>query len=161
MLVPRRHFLKQTPSRLVGVSQHYKQYDPRVVVVWLIGKNGRRCLLCGCIFLFSEAVSSKFEVGLDKGGHRVTKSCHCKGPVTLTSCFMKRSLSPAVVPLAKAHHTAHSNHASVHLPVIFDQVFVDELVLVIFSFLSASDLCGAQAVNRNWSRLALDNQVRQ
>lgn len=84
MLVPRRHFLKQTPSRLVGVSQHYKQYDPRVVVVWLIGENGRRCLLCGCIFLFSEAVSSKFEVGLDKGGHRVTKSCHCKGPVTLT-----------------------------------------------------------------------------
>ncbi|KAH8093952.1 hypothetical protein BXZ70DRAFT_948633 [Cristinia sonorae] len=41
----------------------------------------------------------------------------------------------------------------------FDGLFYDELILVIFSHLSWSDLCRVQPTNRNWCRLSLDNQL--
>ena len=41
----------------------------------------------------------------------------------------------------------------------FDSALVDELVLTIFAYLEAVDLCRAQRVNRAWARLATDNQV--
>ncbi|KAI9059214.1 hypothetical protein FKP32DRAFT_1761181 [Trametes sanguinea] len=38
-------------------------------------------------------------------------------------------------------------------------ILSDEIALFIFSYLSPSDLCAVQCTNRNWARLALDNQL--
>ena len=48
-----------------------------------------------------------------------------------------------------------------HLPQIlsFDHSLYDELILHIFSHLSWVDLCRTQATNRNWARLAGDNEL--
>jgi len=43
--------------------------------------------------------------------------------------------------------------------ITFDSALVDELVLTIFAYLEAVDLCRAQRVNKAWGRLATDNQV--
>lgn len=77
----------------------------------------------------------------------------------------KRYLSPGLVPLPRAkrvHIEAESSeaHGTTSRSVeTFDTLFYDELILQIFSHLSYRDLCVAQRANRNWARLALDNQV--
>ncbi|KAH9917882.1 uncharacterized protein BXZ73DRAFT_53172 [Epithele typhae] len=74
----------------------------------------------------------------------------------------KRALSPAPLPPAKRSHdlTAQRHPLSDHRPhSTFDTLLFDEIILVIFSYLSSSDLCAIQRTNRNWSRLSLDNQL--
>jgi hypothetical protein len=74
---------------------------------------------------------------------------------------MKRSHSPSLTAHPKVQHSSKTLDASVgrrrNLP--FDEVFYDELMLVIFSYLSAQDLCTIQPTNKNWARLSQDNQV--
>ncbi|KAI0051266.1 hypothetical protein FA95DRAFT_1535097 [Auriscalpium vulgare] len=70
----------------------------------------------------------------------------------------KRSLSPQPLPPSKRIHTSASHHISAPAQT-FDSLLYDELILTIFSFLPFQDLCTIQATNRNWARLALDNQV--
>ncbi|KZV97759.1 hypothetical protein EXIGLDRAFT_669928 [Exidia glandulosa HHB12029] len=41
----------------------------------------------------------------------------------------------------------------------FDVSLYDELILLIFSWLDAQDLCAAQQVNKNWARLSQDQQL--
>ncbi|OCH86515.1 hypothetical protein OBBRIDRAFT_783094 [Obba rivulosa] len=72
----------------------------------------------------------------------------------------KRSLSPAAsLPPAKRMHHGSAPHPLSTSRISFDNVFVDELLLLIFSHLSWNDLCAIQRTNRNWARLALDNQL--
>ena len=70
----------------------------------------------------------------------------------------KRSLSPSTLPGAKRVHGLKPQTHSVVSASPFNDLY-DEIALVIFSYLSYSDLCAIQSVNRNCSRLALDNQV--
>ncbi|KAF8161218.1 hypothetical protein B0H34DRAFT_652876 [Crassisporium funariophilum] len=73
--------------------------------------------------------------------------------------MLKRSLSAAPLPPAKRLHTERHH---VHLPVqklSFDNSLYDELILCIFSHLSWMDLCLSQTTNRNWGRLAGDNEI--
>jgi len=74
---------------------------------------------------------------------------------------MKRSHSPSPTARAKVHHSSKTSDASGGRlrNLSFDQVFYDELILVIFSYLSARDLCTIQPTNKNWARLSQDNQV--
>ncbi|KAJ7703065.1 hypothetical protein B0H17DRAFT_922726 [Mycena rosella] len=67
----------------------------------------------------------------------------------------KRSLSPPPLPPSKRFHSLSGSTAVVTSN--FDSALYEELILLIFSNLSWVDLCAAQAVNRNWARLALDN----
>ncbi|KAI0700941.1 hypothetical protein BC835DRAFT_1411799 [Cytidiella melzeri] len=69
----------------------------------------------------------------------------------------KRPLSPSLQPPPKRLHNTHST-STIHPKASFDQLW-DEIVLVIFSYLSYKDLCGVQATSQNWSRLTLDNQL--
>ena len=73
----------------------------------------------------------------------------------------KHLLSPAPLPPSKRLHTTGTERRTQDLQPrsSFESLF-DELVLVIFSYLSYTDLCNVQRTNRNWSRLSLDNQVR-
>ena len=73
----------------------------------------------------------------------------------------KHRLSPDTLPPPKRLHTSSSTgtHASSHALATSLATLYDEIVLVIFSFLSYTDLCAIQRTNHNWSRLALDNQV--
>jgi hypothetical protein len=71
----------------------------------------------------------------------------------------KRSLSPAPLPPSKRLHVSENALYASEEFHTFDTLFYDEIILLIFSFLSYSDLCSAQSVNHNWSRLARDNQV--
>ncbi|KAJ7091257.1 hypothetical protein C8R44DRAFT_835876 [Mycena epipterygia] len=68
---------------------------------------------------------------------------------------MKRSLSRSPSPLSKRLHTL-AGSAPV-LSLNFESALYEELILLIFANLSWVDLCAAQAVNKNWARLALDN----
>ncbi|EJD03257.1 uncharacterized protein FOMMEDRAFT_168270 [Fomitiporia mediterranea MF3/22] len=71
----------------------------------------------------------------------------------------KHRLSPAPLPAAKRQHTS-SEQTIVSAPLLnFDSFLYDELVLVIFSYLSWTDLCSIQPTNRLWARLASDNQL--
>ena len=70
----------------------------------------------------------------------------------------KRELSPAPLPPPKRHHGLHSPAVRGAI-TSFDNALYDELVLFIFSFLNSKDLCAVQAANKNYSRLASDNQV--
>lgn len=74
---------------------------------------------------------------------------------------MKRSHSPSSTRFAKVQHSSETSDATDgrrrNFP--FDEVFYDELILVIFSYLSAGDLCTIQLTNKNWARLSQDNQV--
>ena len=74
---------------------------------------------------------------------------------------MKRSHSPSLTTHAKVHHSSEILDASDgrRRNLSFDEVFYDELTLVIFSYLSAGDLCAIQSANKNWARLSQDNQV--
>lgn len=71
----------------------------------------------------------------------------------------KRPLSPGVLPAAKCRHTASSSQARSTVAPTFDSALYDEVILQIFSHLSSADLCAIQRTNRNWARLALDNQL--
>ncbi|KZT27964.1 hypothetical protein NEOLEDRAFT_1109333 [Neolentinus lepideus HHB14362 ss-1] len=71
----------------------------------------------------------------------------------------KRPLSPAPLPAFKCRHTSFSSQPHTTLPLNFDSALYDEVILQIFSHLPFTDLCAIQRTNRNWARLALDNQV--
>ena len=73
----------------------------------------------------------------------------------------KHLLSPAPLPAAKRPHTLIADRVAQDLQpqTTFDSLLFDELILVIFSYLSYTDLSAIQCINRNWSRLSLDNQV--
>ncbi|KAF9245036.1 hypothetical protein BU15DRAFT_85831 [Melanogaster broomeanus] len=71
---------------------------------------------------------------------------------------LKRRLSPAPLPSAKRQHGV-SPHSAKNIITTFDNALYDELILFIFSFLNSTDLCAVQAINRNCSRLAGDNQL--
>ncbi|KAJ7680458.1 hypothetical protein DFH06DRAFT_1315223 [Mycena polygramma] len=65
----------------------------------------------------------------------------------------KRSHSPSSLPPSKRLHSL-----SGPAPLLtFDSALYEELILLVFAHLSWVDLCAAQAVNKNWGRLALDN----
>ncbi|KAF9644555.1 hypothetical protein BDM02DRAFT_3102756 [Thelephora ganbajun] len=74
---------------------------------------------------------------------------------------MKRSHSPSPSTRAKVQHSSETSDASGgrRRNLSFDEVFYDELILVIFSHLSAEDLCTIQSTNKNWARLSQDNQL--
>lgn len=74
---------------------------------------------------------------------------------------MKRNHSPSLTTHAKVQHSCKTSDASSgrRRDLSFDEVFYDELMLVIFSYLSAGDLCAIQPTNKNWGRLSQDNQV--
>ena len=80
--------------------------------------------------------------------------------VTLDPCHhiskRTRLLSPATQPPAKRQRLSKEVFKRTFT---FDSALADELVLVIFAYLEAVDLCDAQRVNKTWSRLATDNQV--
>jgi hypothetical protein len=79
------------------------------------------------------------------------------------SSMSKHTLLSAPLPAAKRLRTlagstcdsfcGRSSESSL------DDSLSDELVLCIFSHLSWVDLCAAQATNRNWCRLAADNEL--
>ncbi|KAF7782656.1 hypothetical protein Agabi119p4_2032 [Agaricus bisporus var. burnettii] len=69
----------------------------------------------------------------------------------------KRHLSPHELPASKRLHTTHTNPS--HRSSSLVESLYDELILSIFSFLSWDDLCVVQSINRNWARLALDNEL--
>ncbi|KAJ3554924.1 hypothetical protein NM688_g2853 [Phlebia brevispora] len=73
----------------------------------------------------------------------------------------KHRLSPDNLPPQKRLHTTSSSfsHTPSHPQATNLATLYDEIVLVIFSFLSYRDLCAIQRTNHNWSRLALDNQL--
>ena len=82
------------------------------------------------------------------------------GGLHLTGLKMsKRAHSPDSLPDAKRAHGLESSSRHHISPSSFNALY-DEVILVIFSYLSYNDLCTVQPVNRDWSRLALDNQVR-
>ena len=72
----------------------------------------------------------------------------------------KHKLTPDILPPVKRQHTAISTQPRSHRQAVSLATLYDEIILVIFSYLSYADLCAVQRTNRNWSRLALDNQVR-
>ena len=91
----------------------------------------------------------------------------CRPPNSLAAppaleAQMKRSHSPSLTAHAKVQHSSKTSDASGgrRRNLSFDEVFYDELILVIFSYLSAGDLCTIQPTNKNWARLSQDNQVR-
>ncbi|CAL1708019.1 unnamed protein product [Somion occarium] len=72
----------------------------------------------------------------------------------------KRQLSPAPLPVAKRPHiSAPVTSGSSRERPSLDTLLYDEVLLLIFSYLSWADLCAIQATNRNWCRLSLDNQL--
>jgi F-box-like len=75
--------------------------------------------------------------------------------------MFKRTLSPAYLPAAKRLRTSAglSNSFCGRSSSLDDSLLSDELVLCIFSYLSWVDLCAVQATNRNWCRLAADNEL--
>lgn len=74
---------------------------------------------------------------------------------------MKRSQSPFFTTHAKVQHLSGTSDSSRgrRRNLSFDEVFYDELILTIFSYFSAVDLCMIQPTNKNWARLSQDNQV--
>lgn len=63
---------------------------------------------------------------------------------------------PIEEPASKRQHT---NNGGFKSRVTFDTALADEIVLVIFGYLRAADLCRAEAVSHSWRRLACDNEV--
>ncbi|KIP08278.1 hypothetical protein PHLGIDRAFT_104517 [Phlebiopsis gigantea 11061_1 CR5-6] len=70
----------------------------------------------------------------------------------------KRTHSPDILPEAKRAHGLESSSRHYISPRSFNALY-DEVILVIFSYLSYNDLCAVQSVNRDWARLTLDNQL--
>ncbi|KAL4248926.1 hypothetical protein ABKN59_007562 [Abortiporus biennis] len=76
--------------------------------------------------------------------------------------MFKRPHSPEPLPLhPKRLHTNQQPYAvrGETGQLTFDTLLYDEIILVIFSYLSWSDLCNIQSINRNWARLSLDNEL--
>ncbi|TFK44833.1 hypothetical protein BDQ12DRAFT_594416 [Crucibulum laeve] len=73
----------------------------------------------------------------------------------------KHSLSPAPLPPSKRLHALSSStrRGDALQPFSFNDSLYDELILCIFSHLSWVDLCSVQPTNRNWARLAADNEL--
>src|ERR1700733_12394503 len=72
----------------------------------------------------------------------------------------KHSLSPASSPPAKRlRSSAGLSDPFPRQSSSLDDSLSDELILCIFSYLSWVDLCALQATNRNWCRLAADNEL--
>ncbi|KAJ7045649.1 hypothetical protein C8F04DRAFT_1206490 [Mycena alexandri] len=69
----------------------------------------------------------------------------------------KRSLSPSTLSLPPSKRLHSLASSAPLLALTFDSALYEELILLIFANLSWLDLCAAQAVNKNWARLALDN----
>ena len=97
------------------------------------------------------AVPAVFEVGKRRSHLR-----HC-----VTPRKMKRGHSPSPTTHTKVQHSSETSDTSSgrRKELSFDEAFYDELMLVIFSYLSARDLCAIQPTNRKWARLSQDNQV--
>ncbi|KAF8893990.1 hypothetical protein BD779DRAFT_1435476 [Infundibulicybe gibba] len=70
----------------------------------------------------------------------------------------KRSISPAFLPPAKRIHGLDKSK-SYSAPSLNISSLYDELILCIFSYLSSAELCATMAVNKNWSRLAMDSEL--
>jgi len=75
----------------------------------------------------------------------------------LLTSMSKRSLTPHNFPPAKRLHTIHPSPRQRCIPIV--DALSDELILSILSYLSWVDLCVIQLINKNWARLALDNQL--
>ncbi|TDL19923.1 hypothetical protein BD410DRAFT_773366 [Rickenella mellea] len=72
----------------------------------------------------------------------------------------KRSPSPSPQRSVKRRHTSEFDNGQHWInSANFDESLSDELILVIFSYLTWVDLCVIQSTNRNWGRLATDNQL--
>jgi len=74
----------------------------------------------------------------------------------------KHTLSSAPLPPAKRLRTSAGLSDSFlgrSRSSSLDDTLSDELVICIFSYLSWADLCTVQATNRNWCRLAADNEL--
>lgn len=100
------------------------------------------------------------EIETDRGGRGDRdSSSHFVFILSLTasSTMSKHRLSPALQPHPKRQHTILPLTRGTQLT--FDNAFYDELILFIFAHLSWVDLCAIQSTNRNWSRLASDNEV--
>jgi len=69
----------------------------------------------------------------------------------------KRGLTPHNSPPAKRLHTIHPSPQQKSISIV--DALSDELILSILSHLSWVDLCVTQLINKNWARLALDNQL--
>ena len=85
-------------------------------------------------------------------------SCHD----SVHDVMSKRPLSPAPLPPPKRlHDLSTSQHSPDDLQprLPFDVLLFDEIILVILSYLSWTDLCAVQRTNKNLARLSLDNQV--
>ena len=74
---------------------------------------------------------------------------------------MKRGHSPSPTTHTKVQHSSGTSDTSSgrRKNLSFDEVFYDEVILAIFSYLSARDLCAIQPTNKKWARLSQDNQV--
>ena len=84
----------------------------------------------------------------------------CPQACSLLSTTMSRHrLTLVSLPAAKRRHTSTEQNIMSTPLLNFDATLYDELILVIFSYLSWTDLCSIQSVNRLWARLASDNQV--
>lgn len=70
----------------------------------------------------------------------------------------KHELSPRPMPPAKRLHMLN-DRVEPRKILTFENSIYDELALCIFSHLSWVDLCMANIVNRNWSRLSRDNEL--
>ena len=81
--------------------------------------------------------------------------------VTAFVCIVmsKRPLLPVSLPQEKRLREPFLSKITSALPPTFDSVLSDELVLVIFAYLSWRDLCTIQPTNHHWARLAADNEV--
>ncbi|CAK5281759.1 unnamed protein product [Mycena citricolor] len=75
---------------------------------------------------------------------------------SLSFIMPKRTLSPTpLLPPAKRQQIDANTLRPIALS--FDDLFYEELILLVFSQLSWSELCAAEAVNKNWQRISLDN----
>ncbi len=68
----------------------------------------------------------------------------------------KRALSPQDLPPPKRLHIIQTSPLRSRCSL--DSLY-EELILTIFSYLSWVDLCTVQLINRNWARLAADNEL--
>jgi hypothetical protein len=77
----------------------------------------------------------------------------------------KRARSPSLLSGHPVVKKRVLENQSAHNITTFDSLsalgLADELVLSIFGYLDALDLCRVESVNRAWQRLAGDNEVNQ
>ncbi|PVG02388.1 hypothetical protein CPB86DRAFT_576350 [Serendipita vermifera] len=71
----------------------------------------------------------------------------------------KRPRSPTALSEAHAAKRQRLSGQNFRRKLTFDLALADELVLVIFGYLQAADLCRAERVSQSWKRLAVDNEL--